>query len=356
MSGAARERVVFLGGGAVGSFAGGMLAAAGIEVVLIDGWPEHVEAVRAHGLKVIAPEGEIISHPQAWHLGEAYRLRGLAPDVAFITVKLYDTHWASALLAQWLPAGVPVVTLQNALVEELVAQTLGWGRVLGCVGGGLDVLLRSPGVVQRSRKRGSTASPVFKVGEMHGRSTPRAERIAALLGHADRAAVTTDLWTLRWEKLCVNTMTTGLSGLSGLSLREVYLREETQRLAIRLGAQALEVGRAAGFRVPALFGVPAARWGEAAAGSRPAIGETMAALAAFAGSLVEGGISGTLQDLLKKRPSEVEFLNGYVAHEAERTGIAAPTHRVVAELIRAVERGEREIGPDALALIEAAGS
>ncbi|MSP96190.1 MAG: hypothetical protein EXR29_02985 [Betaproteobacteria bacterium] len=351
--------VVFLGGGAVGSYTGGMLAAAGVDVVLIDGWPEHVEAIRAHGLRLTAPEGETLAHPEAWHLGDAHRLRSLAPVAAFITVKLYDTQWASVLLAQWLPVGVPVVTLQNALVEEIVAQALGWGRVLGCIGSGLDVSLRAPGVVQRVRKRGSTASPVFKVGEMHGRRTPRAERIAALLEQVDRATVTTGLWTQRWEKLCVNAMTTSLSGLSGLGLREVYLREDTRRLAIRLGAQALEVGRATGFQVPALFGVPANRWQEAAAGAPTAVEETMAALAAFAESMVEGGMSGTLQDLSKKRPSEVEFLNGFVAREAERLGIAAPTHRVVTDLIRSVERGEREIGLDALPLIDkldAAGS
>ena len=351
MTGAARDCVVFLGGGAVGGYAGGMLAAAGVEVILIDGWPEHVEAIRARGLTIATPEGDILARPEAWHLGDTYRLRSLAPVAAFITVKLYDTQWASALLAQWLPPAVPVVTLQNALVEDIVAAAVGRGRVLGCIGGGLDVSLRAPGVVQRSRKRGATASPVFKVGEMHGRRTPRAERIAGLLNLVDRAVVTTDLWTQRWEKLCANAMTTGLSGLSGLSLREVYVREDTRRLAIRLGAEALDLGIAMGFEVPALFGLPAARWREAAAGAADAMQEAMAALAAVAESMVEGGMSGTLQDLQKKRPSEVEFLNGFVAREAERLGIAAPTHRRVADLVRAVERGERGIGAGVLGTI-----
>lgn len=355
MSGRSRDCVVFLGGGAVGSYTGGMLAAAGAEVVLIDGWPEHVEAIRARGLTIAAPEGEQRAQLAAWHLGEASRLRELAPVAAFLTVKLYDTAWAAALLAQWLPADAPVVTLQNALVEDVVAQAAGWGRVLGCIGGGLDVSLRGAGVVQRSRRRHASASPVFKVGEVHGRRTPRAERIAALLDGVDRAAVTTDLWTQRWEKLCANTMTTGLSGLTGLSLREVYSREDTRRLAVCLGAEALALGAALGFEVPALFGVQASTWAEAARedgrGAPAALDAAMAALAAQAASMVEGGMSGTLQDLLKKRPTEVDYLNGYVDREARRLGIPAPTHGAVAELIRATERGERAIGMDALALI-----
>ena len=356
MIGPAARRVVFLGAGAVGSYVGGMLAASGVEVVLIDGWAAHVEAIRERGLTIVTPEGEQCARPEAWHLGEAYRLRGIAPDAVFLAVKLYDTAWASALLANWLPGGVPVVTLQNALVEEIVAAELGWGRVLGGIAGGLDVLLREPGVVKRARKRWAASSPVFKIGEVHGRRTQRAERLVELLGAVDHAAVTTDLWTQRWAKLCANSMTTGLSGLTGLSLCDVYAREDTQRIAVHLAAEALALGTAMGFEVPALFGVQAGQWRLAATGSPAALAETMAALSAQVSSMAEGGMSGTLQDLLKKRPTEVEFFNGYVAREAGRHGILAPTHGIVADLIRAVERGEQNIELAALARIEALAS
>lgn len=91
---------VILGGGAVGSYVGGMLAAAGVKVVLIDGWPEHVESIRAHGLSIATPEGETLARPEAWHLAEAYRLRTLEPSAAFLATKLYDTEWSASLLAR----------------------------------------------------------------------------------------------------------------------------------------------------------------------------------------------------------------------------------------------------------------
>lgn len=356
MIGSGSRSVVFFGGGAVGSYVGGMLALSGVEVVLIDGWPAHVDAIHQRGLSIVTPEGEHVARPEAWHLGEAYRLRNAAPAAVFLTVKLYDTSWASALLAGWLPGGVPVVTLQNGLVEEIVAGALGWGRVLGGIGGGLDVFLRAPGVVQRARKRWAGSSAVLKIGEVHGRRTRRAEFLAEMLGAVDHAAVTTDLWTHRWAKLCANAMTTGLSGLAGLELREVYSREDTQRIAIRLAGEALALGEAMGFEVPALFGVQAETWRLAAGGSSSEAAESMAALGAQASTMVAGGMSGTLQDLLKKRPTEVEYFNGYIARQAERHGTQAPTHAVVADLIRAVERGEQAIDPASLARIEAFAS
>ena len=63
-------------------------------------------------------------------------------------------------------------------------------------------------------------------------------------------------------------------------------------------------------------------------------------------------MSGTLQDLRKGRPTEVDYLNGYVAREGRRAGVAAPAHETVAKWIREVERGERAIGAEAIKLIE----
>lgn len=343
--------VVFLGGGAVGSYVGAMLALAGTEVVLIDGWPEHVAAIRNSGLRVVAPEGDLVARPHAWHLMEAYRLRAIEPAAAFIATKLYDTDWAARLLANWLAPAVPVVTMQNALVEEAVARALGWGRTLGAVAGGLDVSLSGPGVVQRSRRRCATRSPVFKVGELSGRSTPRAQSLAKLLDKVDGATVTTELWQERWVKLCANTMTTGLSGLTGLSLREVYTREDTRTIAIALAAEALAVGAALGFDPPLLFGLPSPRWHAAAAGDPAARASAMDAMQAQAVAMTDSGMSGTLQDLRKQRPTEVEFLNGYVAREGVRAGLTAATHAAVAAMIREIEQGKRAIGIDAIAEI-----
>ncbi|HVL57344.1 MAG TPA: 2-dehydropantoate 2-reductase, partial [Burkholderiaceae bacterium] len=346
--------VAILGAGAVGSYVGARLAAAGIDVLLLDGWPEHVEAIRRDGLTIAAPEGEQVVRCQCAHLGEAFRLRDAPVAAAILAVKLYDTEWAANLLRTWLPPATPVVTMQNALIEELVARTVGWARTLGAIASGMDVALVAPARVKRSRALRSTAGPVFRVGELHGRRSARAGAIAELLDRVDRAEVTTDLWNLRWAKLCANTMSTGLSGLTGLSLREVYTRDDTRAIAVTLAAEALALGQVLGFEPPALFGLAPQSWLQAAAGDAAANARARDALAAHAATMSDGGPSGTLQDLQRGRPTEVDFFNGYIAREAERAGTAAPTHARIAALIRDVERGRRAIGPAALAEIRGA--
>jgi 2-dehydropantoate 2-reductase len=338
--------IVILGAGAVGSYVGGMLSLVGEDVVLLDAWPDNVEVIRRDGLVIEAPEGERKARPRAMHLNEAHDLRRAATGLAFLCVKLYDTAWAATLLADVVPEA-PVVTMQNGLVEETVARLVGWNRTLGAVGGTLDVALVAAGRVRRSRRRGAKA-PVFKIGELGGRASPRAEAIAALLQQVDTAVVTTQLWDDRWEKLCANTITSALSAATGLTMQEVYRREDTLRLAVRLGGEACAVGRLLGFAPKAVMGLAPERWEAASGGDRTATAEVEAALSSHSATMVEGGRSGTLQDILKGRRTEVEFFNGYIAERARECGTGAPTHAALATLIRRMEAGEAHPTPDHL--------
>ncbi len=340
--------IAIMGAGAVGSYVGGMLALAGETVTLIDAWPAHVERIRSHGLAIETPEGTRTARPAALHLGEIDALGHVAVALAFLCAKLYDTEWAALLLLPQLSPGAPLVTMQNGLIDDAVAGLAGRERTVGAIAGTLDVALVEPGRVCRSRRRRAGAAPVFKVGELDERPSARAAAIAALLDRVDTAAVTTRLRHDRWLKLCANTMTSGLSGVSGLPLIEIHRRTDARRIAGWLGAEARAVGRALGYDVAALFGVAAARWAAARDGDPLALADTMDALAAQTATMVEGGRSGTLQDLLKGRRTEVDYFNGYVAAEGARCGAPAPTHAAVAAAIRRIERAAARPGLEML--------
>src|SRR4029077_7485375 len=67
-----RERIVMLGGGAVGGYVGGHLALHGHDVTLIDFWHDNVEAIRNNGLELsgMTEEERQVSHPQTMHMHE----------------------------------------------------------------------------------------------------------------------------------------------------------------------------------------------------------------------------------------------------------------------------------------------
>jgi 2-dehydropantoate 2-reductase len=339
-------RIAVVGAGAVGGLAGGHLARAGHDVTLIDGWPEHVAAIRSSGLVLARPGAEDRVPVAALHVGEVQSLHARPVDLAFVCVKLYDTDWATALVAPYLAPSGFVVTMQNGLIEERVAAIVGWGRTVGCIAGGLYVGLDGPGRVLRGREAARGPRTVFHVGEVHGRVTPRARAVADLLARVDGAEVTTNLWGERWSKLVANSVTSALCAASGRPMRSLLLDPDAQRVMARLGGEAAAVGLALGFAVEPVFGLPVATWVGAGNGEDAPLEAVRAALAGVAADMHEAARSGMAQDIAKGRRTEIDYMNGYVAAKAACAGLAAPTHAALASRIRRIEAGAARPGPD----------
>ena len=213
------KRIVFIGAGAIGGYVGGHMTRAGHDVTLIDAWPEHVERMRSHGLELsgITEAERHTVKVNAWHITEAQQLSRQRPiDIAFVCVKSYDTEWATLLLRQYLAPDGFMVSLQNCINEERIAGLVGWGRTTGCIASLIAAELYAPGRVKRTVPMGGERHTVFRVGEPHGRITPRLQEVAELLRSVDSAKATTNLWGERWSKLVVNSMRNGLSAATGL--------------------------------------------------------------------------------------------------------------------------------------------
>jgi 2-dehydropantoate 2-reductase len=81
---------------------------------------------------------------------------------------------------------------------------------------------------------------------VHGRVTRRAEEICRLVGYADSAKLTGNLWGERWSKLVANVMGNGLSACTSLIGGEMLQSEPIRHFSTRLGSEAIRVGQAHG--------------------------------------------------------------------------------------------------------------
>lgn len=341
-------RIAIVGAGAVGALVGGHLARAGFDVALIDAWPEHVAAMKARGIVLAEPGIEYRVPVKALHVGEVQSLHGAPLDLAFVCVKLYDTDWATALIAPYLAPSGFVVTLQNGVIEDRIAAVVGWGRTIGCIASGLYVGLAAPGHVFRARQPAQGPRTVFRVGEVHGHITRRVLSVAEMLRNVDGAEVTANLWGERWSKLTVNAMMSALCAASGLKLRQLYLDPTGQRIMARLGGEAVAAGLALGFAVENIFGIAPERWAAAVDGDASAMADVRTAFQHQTEDMEENALSGMAQDLAKGRRTEIEYMNGYVAAKAAEAGTAAPTHAAIVSFVKKMERGEAWPGSKAM--------
>src|SRR5215831_19695492 len=115
--------VTVYGAGAIGGVTGAALARAGHDVLLVDAAADHVAAMNASGLTVDARGG-------SW----TARVRAVTPDrlgsglgLVLLAVKSQHTGAALDTLAPRLAGDGAIVSLQNGLNEELIADRVGAG-------------------------------------------------------------------------------------------------------------------------------------------------------------------------------------------------------------------------------------
>jgi 2-dehydropantoate 2-reductase len=249
-------------------------------------------------------------------------------------VKSYDTEWATHLGVTYLAErDGTVVDFQNGINDERVATVAGRHRTLGCV------ITIGAGLYEPAHAvRTDTSAVGFRVGELDGPPSGRAQALAQLLDAVAPAKVTPNLAGERWSKLAVNCMANPLAGLSGLGSAEVRSEAVPRRIALEIAAEVVKVGRAAGFEIEPIYGIAAQRFVDAADGrGREAVEEDMATGAKH----LAGGRPSMLQDVMKGRRTEIDYLNGYVCSQGRKVGVETPTNDAVVERFRSLGVGFR---------------
>ncbi|MGH8638616.1 MAG: ketopantoate reductase family protein [Burkholderiales bacterium] len=348
------KRIAMVGAGALGGYVGGWLAHTGHDVTLIDMWPENVEAIRSRGLEFdgLSDEEKItVKSAKTMHLTEVQSLaKGKPIDIAFVSVKSYDTEWAATLIKPYLAPGGFVVSLQNCLNEEKIAGIVGWGKTLGVVASVISVELYEPGRIRRMAPKGGEQHTVFRVGEVHGIVTSRVQELVGMLSKIDSSKPTTNLWGERWSKLIQNGMANGVAAATGMSGKDRDNHEAIRRFSIKLGGEAVRVGQALGYQLVKLGKMDPERLALASEAHADALVEIEEIMRARSAANPRAGIQrpSMAQDMRKGRRTEIQLMNGYIAEKGKLVGIPTPAHERITDIVTRIERGELKPSGDLL--------
>src|SRR6266849_1216731 len=121
--------VTVYGAGAIGGTTGAALARAGHEVLLVNSYAPHVEAINESGLTVDREGAAATTRVRA------VTPDGLGDNLELVLLAVKSHHTADALrgITPRLAPGGTIVSLQNGLSEELIAQAIGAERTVGCL-------------------------------------------------------------------------------------------------------------------------------------------------------------------------------------------------------------------------------
>jgi len=330
------RNLVVLGAGAIGCNVSTDLARAGHAPVVVDPWPAQVEALRTQGLRVTLPDGEEQAPPlEAVHLCDFASLKRTYEtyDVALIAMKSQDARWMAEFIRPHLAADAVVVGLMNGMNDETIAAVVGRERTVGAVIE-LAAELFVPGETRRKTPRGRTW---FALGELDGTVSLRVEMLRDLLSCCAQVSTTTNIAGAKWTKLVTNSMVLSPFAMLGVQSYEATQNPEIFDLIRRIGRETIAVGQAHGFQLEPIFGLTAEEFG----GTPDAIVDTL--VTTLVGHIGKQSRNTAFQDLLKKRRSETDYINGLVVRLGQEAGIATPANQAVVDIVHRIERGE--LGP-----------
>jgi 2-dehydropantoate 2-reductase len=356
------EKIAVLGAGAIGSSIGASLTKAGYDVLLIDQWPAHVEAMKTRGLRIVTWE-KVSSYPvRAVHLCDLVNLKPQF-DLVFLACKTVDSSWMAQFIEPYLkPDGILVPT-QNSVPEEWISPIIGANRIIGCAVE-LSASVFEPGVVRRYTDE-STCQ--FAIGELDGKNTPRLQEVAKIMSSVGKVHTTSNIWGAKWTKLIHSTASLCLSPIVGLGKKEL-LEPPYHGLSIKIGSETARVAGALGIQLEPVFGFTKEDFncsvdekvlkildgiggyllaaqrklgGEGYAEIKKSIAEN--SLSELRKKGTEGAISSTLQDLLKERITETRIMNGLVSKKGREVGIPTPVNDAVVSIMKEIEQGKRKM-------------
>lgn len=346
------KRIAVLGAGAIGASIGAYLLREGHDVTLIDQWAAHVEKMKSDGLKLTDLNGESTVPAKALHLSDVCNLRDQF-DVVYLSVKSFDTRWSTYLIEPFLKPTGFILPAQNALNDELVASIVGFNRTVGCVPS-ISVAVYEPGHVIRT----DPMIGYFTVGELSGLITPRVREVVDSLKVIGPSEATTNIWGVRWEKMVRNCMMNALSGLIGPAVTSLNDKQQDTANLIRVvtGCEVARVAYALGVAVEPIRGIPAQEFAEATTSYnittlKDKIEVAWRQMRHSPEQTQRLGVPtrpSLLQDVIKGRRTEVDYLNGLVVKKGKEVGVPTPMNQAIVDIMKKLEEGEVKPDPDNL--------
>jgi 2-dehydropantoate 2-reductase len=294
-------RIAIVGAGGVGSYFGGRLAQAGLDVVFI-ARGKHCEALRARGLKVESTEGDFVL--ERVRVADDPRQVGKV-DVILLCVKAWQVTEAARSLHALISPQTCVVPLQNGVEapSTLVAE-LGREHVLG----GLCSLIVS--VIAPGHVRHAGGAPMIKFGELDNVRSERVERLHQMFSRAQglTAEIPSDIDAALWEKFIFITGWGGVGALTRAPIGIIRSQPSTRQLLCQVMQEILQVAKARGIAL-----------------DHRVVDTALNLL----DEMPADGTASMQRDIMSRSPSELDAQTGAVVRLGSEAGVDTPINALI---------------------------
>lgn len=306
----AKLKIAIMGTGGLGGYFGGALARAGEDVTFI-ARGEQLQAMRDHGLQVYSIHGNFLVNPV--QVTDNPEQVGVV-DLILFSVKAYDAAAAMQLIKPIIGPETGVIPVLNGIEHVAAMQAaLGEEHVLG----GLSFVSAhksAPGVI---RHVADASAYQLEFGEWHGGSSPRCERIQAVLTEAGlKTAMAENIMELMWRKFVLFSAIS-VFAVARSPIGRVW-SSELEAVLLQALSESMAVANAEGITLPDTL-------------SNTIVGLDTKVPSEYKPSL--------LLDLERGNRLEVEAISGVVSRLGKKSGVPTPINDLVYACLKPYANG-----------------
>jgi len=307
-------KISIIGPGAMGLLFGAFLAKSKADVHILDYNAKRAEHIKKHGIKVegisnFSSKVDITSNPK--DIGTS--------DLAIVCVKSYDTEDAVKEAKEILQNNTQVLTLQNGVGNvQILDEAVGQDRVIGGVTNqGATVL--GWGHIRHAGK-GETV-----IGKKSKKVLGPIRDVSKLLNKAGfDTKVSKDINALIWSKLIINVGINALTAITKLNNGRLLDYDGTHSIMKQAVSEAVKVAKRK--RIKLIYDDPLQKV------------ESVCKATAK-------NISSMLQDVLNKKKTEIDFINGAIVRQAKSLNINTTVNETLTDLVKTIESSyEKRVG------------
>ena len=304
-------KVAVLGAGAMGCLFGGLMAEKGLDVVLIDVWKEHVDAINKNGLKMDGHGGDRFIKIKA--TTDPSTLKTV--DAIIIMCKATALKTALTNSKNIIGDNTMLMSFQNGIGHEAIMQEIaGKDKVLG------GTTTQASNIVGPGHIKNHGSLPSW-IGDYEGGMSDRVSDLAeTFTAHNLETIAVADIKKRKWMKLFALTAIGPLSSVFDLHHTDLYITNKNQKVSRNLGKQIILETRA----VAKADGVDVTE------------DECLEMFNKIVDSK-QTNKSSMCFDILNKRKTEIEFINGAVAKIGKSHGIKTPMNDLMYNMIMVKE-------------------
>jgi 2-dehydropantoate 2-reductase len=304
-------KVAVLGAGAMGSLFGGLLAEKGLDVALIDVWKEHVETINKNGLKMDGHGGDRFIKIKA--TVDPKTLDKV--DAIIIMCKATALEQALTNSKNIIGDNTVLMSFQNGIGHEAIMQKIaGKEKVLG------GTTTQAANILGPGNIKNHASLPSW-IGEYEGGTSDRVNDVAETFTAYGLETIASDnVKKKKWMKLFALTAIGPLSAMFDMNHTELYITNKNQSFARDLGKKIILETRS----VALADGVDVS---------------TDECLEMF-NKIIDSNQtnkSSMAFDILYKRKSEIDFINGAVSLIGKNHGVPTPLNNMLYKMIQVKE-------------------